>query len=328
MIDPKEIENVLGRLPAVEAELGDPNVLGDRKKYLTVLADYRFLKKLDYVWCAYQLEEASEKEVSEALLPPDPLEGRNAVVEIRAGTGGDEAALFAGDLFRMYSRWAEAKGWKINVMSASQTSLDGYKEIIFTVVGEDSYSLLRFESGAHRVQRVPETETQGRIHTSAATVVVFPEADERDDLEIPEKDIRIDLFCAGGAGGQHVNKTESAVRMTHLPTGLVAVCQDERSQIRNREKCFATLKARILDHLRREEEAKIGGDRLKLRGSGDRSEKIRTYNFPQNRLTDHRIGLTLYSLDRVINGEIDEILNSLRNHDLDERLKAALEGKR
>lgn len=328
MIDLKEIENVLGRLSSVETELGDPNVLSDRKKYLSVLQDYKFLKKLDYVWCAYQLGEATEKEVSAALLKPDPLDGRSAVLEIRAGTGGEEAALFAGDLFRMYCRYAETKGWKVSVMHSNATSLNGYKEIVCTVSGEDAYGALRFESGAHRVQRVPETEAQGRIHTSAATVVVFPEADERDDLEIPEKDIRIDLFCAGGAGGQHVNKTESAVRMTHLPTGLVAVCQDERSQIRNREKCFATLKARILDHLRREEEAKIGADRLTLRGSGDRSEKIRTYNFPQNRLTDHRIGLTLYSLDRIIEGEMEEVLSALKAHDLEERMKVALEEKK
>lgn len=328
MIDPRQIENVLGRLSAVEAELGDPNVLADRRKYLTVLADYKFLKKLDYVWCAYQLEEATEKDVSEALLKPDPLDGRNAVLEIRAGTGGEEAALFAGDLFRMYSRYAETQGWKVSVMHANATSLDGYKEIVFTVSGEDVYGALRFESGAHRVQRVPETEAQGRIHTSAATVVVFPEADERDDIEIPDKDIRIDLFCSGGAGGQHVNKTESAVRMTHLPTGLVAVCQDERSQIRNREKCFATLKARVLDFMRRQEEAKVGADRLTLRGTGDRSDKIRTYNFPQNRLTDHRIGLTLYALDRIVNGEMGEVLSALRSHDLDERLRAALENRK
>lgn len=327
MIDPKEIENVLGRLSSVETELGDPNVLADRKRYLSVLADYKFLKKLDYVWCAFQLGEATEREVSAALLKPDPFEARNAVMEIRAGTGGEEAALFAGDLFRMYSRYAETRGWKVSVMHANATSLNGYKEIVFTIIGEDAYGTMRFESGAHRVQRVPETESQGRIHTSAATVVVFPEADERDELEIPEKDIRIDLFCAGGAGGQHVNKTESAVRMTHLPTGLVAVCQDERSQIRNREKCFATLKARILDHLRREEEAKIGADRLTLRGSGDRSEKIRTYNFPQNRLTDHRVGLTLYALDRVIDGEMNEVLAALKSHDIDERMKVALEGR-
>lgn len=327
MIDVDQITEVLGRLPAVEAELGDPNVLADRRKYMAVLADYKFLKKLDYIYCAYQLEEATEDDVAGALLPYDPLEDRNAVLEIRAGTGGEEAALFAGNLFRMYSRYAETKGWKISVMSSSPTSLDGYKEIVFTVVGEGAYGLLRFESGAHRVQRVPETETQGRIHTSAATVVVFPEADEDDELEIPEKDIRIDLFCAGGAGGQHVNKTESAVRMTHLPTGLVAICQDERSQQRNREKCFATLKARILDHKRKEEEAKIGADRLTLRGSGDRSDKIRTYNFPQNRMTDHRIGLTLYSLDRIINGEMEEVLTSLKKNDLDERIKVALQKK-
>ncbi len=328
MIDSALIENLLTRIPSVEAELGDPAVLQDRKRYLAVLADYRFLKKLDYAYVAWQLGEATERELSAALLKPDPLEDRNAVMEIRAGTGGEEAALFAGDLFRMYSRYAEQKGWKVEVQHENKTSLNGYKEIVFLVKGEGAYGALRFESGGHRVQRVPETETQGRIHTSAATVVVFPEADETDELDIPEKDIRIDLFCAGGAGGQHVNKTESAVRMTHLPTGLVAVCQDERSQIRNREKCFATLKARILDFRRREEEAKLGADRLTLRGSGDRSEKIRTYNFPQNRLTDHRIGLTLYALDRIIDGDLAELLDALRNNDLDERLKRALAEKR
>ena len=314
LVDKEQIENVLGRLPSVEAEMGDPAVLSDRKRYRAALDEYSFLKKLDYAWTAYQLEEATEQEVLAALLPPDPLERRNAVMEIRAGTGGEEAALFAGDLFRMYSRYCE-------------TSLDGYKEIVFTVKGEGAYGRFRFESGAHRVQRVPETEAQGRIHTSAATVVVFPEADEEDEIEIPEKDLRIDLFCAGGAGGQHVNKTESAVRMTHIPTGLVAVCQDERSQIRNREKCLATLKARILDFRRREEEAKIGADRLTLRGSGDRSDKIRTYNFPQNRLTDHRIGLTIYSLDRIIDGDLGQVLDALHAHDVDERIKAALESR-
>ena len=328
MIDSALIENLLTRIPSVEAELGDPAVLQDRKRYLAVLADYRFLKKLDYAYVAWQLGEATERELSAALLKPDPLEDRNAVMEIRAGTGGEEAALFAGDLFRMYSRYAEQKGWKVEVQHENKTSLNGYKEIVCLVKGEGAYGALRFESGGHRVQRVPETETQGRIHTSAATVVVFPEADETDELDIPEKDIRIDLFCAGGAGGQHVNKTESAVRMTHLPTGLVAVCQDERSQIRNREKCFATLKARILDFRRREEEAKLGADRLTLRGSGDRSEKIRTYNFPQNRLTDHRIGLTLYALDRIIDGDLAELLDALRNNALDERLKRALAEKR
>ena len=355
MLDARQIENVLGRLGSVETDLGDPNVLSDAKRYRATLRDHAFLKRLESAYSSYskalsdikgneellsdpdfkdeaESEIASLKEklpelehrVLAALLPPDPLEGRNAVMEIRAGTGGDEAALFAGDLFRMYSRYAEAKGWKISVMNASETSLDGYKEVVFTVEGEGTYGRLRFESGGHRVQRVPVTEAQGRIHTSAATVVVFPEADEEDDLEIPEKDIRIDRFCAGGAGGQHVNKTESAVRMTHLPTGLVAVCQDERSQQRNREKCFATLKARILDFRRREEEAKLGADRLSLRGSGDRSERIRTYNFPQNRMTDHRIDLTLYSLDRIIDGDLDGLLDALSAHDLDERISRAL----
>ncbi len=355
LVDSGRIESVLGRLGSVEAELGDPNVLSDAARYRAVLRDHAFLKRLEAAWRAYgkiqsdiegnktllededfrdeaaleiaRLEEElpqAERRVLAALLPPDPLEGRNAVLEIRAGTGGEEAALFAGDLFRMYSRYAEMRGWKISVMNSAETSLDGFKEVVFTVVGEGAYGRLRFESGGHRVQRVPVTEAQGRIHTSAATVVVFPEADEEDELEIPEKDIRIDLFCAGGAGGQHVNKTESAVRMTHLPTGLVAVCQDERSQQRNREKCFATLKARILDFKRREEEAKLGADRLSLRGSGDRSERIRTYNFPQNRVTDHRIDLTLYSLDRVIEGLMDPLLDALEANDLDERIKKAL----
>ncbi len=324
MIDPSQIEKLLGRLPSVEAEMGDPSVFSDKARSRKLLAEYAFLKKLDYEWVAYQLGEASEKDLAAALLKPDPLAARNAVMEIRAGTGGEEAALFAGDLFRMYSRYAETAGWRISVMNENKTSLDGYKEIVFTVVGDGAYGRLRFESGGHRVQRVPETEAQGRIHTSAATVVVFPEADEEDELEIPDCDIRIDLFCAGGAGGQHVNKTESAVRMTHIPTGLVAVCQDERSQIRNREKCLATLKARILDKRRRDEEAKLGADRMSLRGSGDRSERIRTYNFPQNRMTDHRIDLTLYSLDRIIDGEMGPLLDALAEHDMDERLEREL----
>lgn len=355
MLDREKIRKVLGRLPSVETELGDPAVLSDAKRYRAALRDHAFLKKLESASHAYEktlsdiagseelLEDPEfrddaaaelerlrgqlgecERRVLAALLPPDPLEGRNAVMEIRAGTGGDEAALFAGDLFRMYSRYCESVGWRMSVMNSNATSLDGYKEIVFTVSGDGAYGRFRFESGGHRVQRVPETEAQGRIHTSAATVVVFPEADEEDELEIPDSDIRIDLFCAGGAGGQHVNKTESAVRMTHLPTGIVAVCQDERSQQRNREKCFATLKARILDFRRREEEAKLGADRLSLRGSGDRSERIRTYNFPQNRLTDHRIDLTLYSLDRIIDGDMGALLDALAAHDLDDRISRAL----
>ena len=355
MLDTEKIKNVLGRLASVESDLSDPCVLSDAKRYRATLREHAFLKKLEANFSAYGkalsdirgnealLEDPDFKDeaVAEiealkaslpelehrilgALLPPDPFEPRTAVMEIRAGTGGDEAALFAGDLFRMYSRYCEAHGWKVSVMHSNATSLDGYKEIVFTVIGEGAYGRFRYESGGHRVQRVPETEAQGRIHTSAATVIVFPEADEEDELEIPEKDIRIDLFCAGGAGGQHVNKTESAVRMTHLPTGLVAVCQDERSQQRNREKCFATLKARILDLKRREEEAKLGADRLTLRGSGDRSERIRTYNFPQNRMTDHRIDLTLYSLDRIIEGEMDDLLDALVRRDQDQRIASAL----
>ena len=355
MIETRQIESVLGRLESVESDLGDPDVLSDPRRYRAALREHAFLKKLESAYSSYRkitddiagneellgdpdLKQVAEEELQQlrgalvsaerqvlaALLPPDPLESRNAVMEIRAGTGGEEAALFAGDLFRMYSRYCEAQGWKICLMHGNATSLDGYKEIVFTVQGEGAYGRLRFESGGHRVQRVPATEAQGRIHTSAATVVVFPEADEEDELEIPEKDIRIDLFCAGGAGGQHVNKTESAVRMTHLPTGLVAVCQDERSQQRNREKCFATLKARILDFRRSQEEAKLGADRMSLRGSGDRSGRIRTYNFPQNRMTDHRIDLTLYSLDRIIDGELSGLLNALHDHDLDERIARAL----
>ncbi len=335
--------------------MGDPVVISDAKRYRETVREHTALRKLEAAAKRYFkilddiegneslledpdfAEEAkaeierlkaeipgAEMSVLAGLLPPDPLEERNAVFEVRAGTGGDEAALFAGDLFRMYSRYCEAKGWKISVMSASPTSLDGYKEVLFTVIGEGAYGLFRFESGGHRVQRVPVTEAQGRIHTSAATVVVFPEADEEDELEIPDSDIRIDLFCAGGAGGQHVNKTESAVRMTHLPTGLVAVCQDERSQQRNKEKCLATLKARILDFRRKEEEAKLGASRLSLRGSGDRSERIRTYNFPQNRLTDHRVDLTLYSLDRIVEGEMEPVLSALREKDLSDRISTAL----
>ena len=356
MVEKSQIKSVLDRLVAVEAAMGDPAVIADAKRYRETVREHTALRKLESAAKRYFkvlddiegneslledpdfAEEAkaeierlkgeipdAERAVLAGLLPPDPLDGRNAVFEVRAGTGGDEAALFAGDLFRMYSRYCETKGWKINVMSSSPTSLDGYKEIVFTVVGDGAYGCFRFESGGHRVQRVPETEAQGRIHTSAATVIVFPEADEaEDDFEIPEKDLRIDIFCAGGHGGQGVNTTYSAIRMTHLPTGLVAQCQDERSQQRNKEKCLATLKARILDQKRREEEAKAGASRLSLRGSGDRSERIRTYNFPQNRLTDHRVDLTLYSLDRIVEGDMDPVLSVLHESDLSDRITAAL----
>ena len=356
MIEKAQIANVLARLRQVEADMGDATVIADAKRYRETVREHTALKKLEAAATRYfkllddiegnralaedpelgemakeelqTLEAAvpeAERAVLAGLLPPDPLDARAAVFEVRAGTGGEEAALFAGDLFRMYARYCEAKGWRLNVMSESPTTLGGYKEIVFSVQAEGAYGAFRFESGGHRVQRIPETEAQGRIHTSAATVIVFPEADaDDDDFEIPEKDLRIDIFCAGGHGGQGVNTTYSAIRMTHLPTGLVAQCQDERSQQRNKEKCLATLKARILDQKRREEEAKAGASRLSLRGSGDRSERIRTYNFPQNRLTDHRVDLTLYSLDRIIEGNLDPVLDALREKDVSERIAAAL----
>ena len=256
-----------------------------------------------------------------SLLPPDPSDARNAVFEIRAGTGGEEAALFAAVLFRMYSKYCDSKGWKISIIDANGTELGGYKEIVFTVIGDGAYGRFKYESGGHRVQRVPETEAQGRIHPSAATLIVFPEAEENDDIVLPESDLRIDIFCAGGHGGQGVNTTYSAIRITHLPTGLVAQCQDERSQHRNKEKALGVLKARILDQQRQAEEAKLGKTRLDLRGSGDRSQRIRTYNFPQNRMTDHRINLTLYSLDRIVEGELDTLLDQLAAYDQDQRLQ-------
>ena len=356
MLEKEQIDRALARLPQVESDMGNPAIIGDAKRYRETVREHTALRKLESAATRYfkilsdiegnvsllcdpefaseaQLEidrlkaelPDAERRVLAGLLPSDPFEARNAVFEVRAGTGGEEAALFAGDLFRMYSRYCETRGWKIAMMSSSPTSLDGYKEIIFTIQGEGAYGTFRFESGGHRVQRVPETEAQGRIHTSAATVIVFPEADEEtDDFEIPDKDLRIDIFCAGGHGGQGVNTTYSAIRMTHLPTGLVAQCQDERSQQRNKEKCLATLKARILDQRRREEESKAGASRLSLRGSGDRSERIRTYNFPQNRLTDHRVDLTLYSLDRIVEGELEPVLSALREKDLSDRIAAAL----
>jgi peptide chain release factor 1 len=265
-----------------------------------------------------------ERDLRLILLPPDPDDARNAVMEIRAGTGGDEAALFAGDLFRMYSRYAESAGWKISVVDASSSDVGGYKEIVFTVEGDGAYGVMRYECGTHRVQRVPTTESSGRIHTSAATVAVFPEADASDDIDIPPADVRVDIYRASGPGGQCVNTTDSAVRLTHLPTGIVAQSQDQKSQHRNKEKAMQVLKARVLDAARREEAAKQGAARRSQIGSGDRSERIRTYNFPQNRLTDHRIGLSLYSLDRVLEGELDEVVKPLREHDMESRMQDEL----
>ncbi|WP_150740525.1 peptide chain release factor 1 [Pandoraea anapnoica] len=255
--------------------------------------------------------EDLEGTLQRMLLPRDPNDDRNIYLEIRAGTGGDESALFAGDLLRMYSRYAERQRWQVEIMSASESDLGGYKEVIVRLVGQGAYSRLKFESGGHRVQRVPATETQGRIHTSACTVAVMPEADDVADVEINPADIRIDTFRASGAGGQHVNKTDSAVRITHLPTGIVVECQDDRSQHRNKDKALKVLAARIKDAQLRAQQAKEAATRKSLIGSGDRSERIRTYNFPQGRMTDHRINLTLYKLEYIMDGDLDEMINAL-----------------
>ncbi len=255
--------------------------------------------------------ERLEAELQKALLPRDPNDDRNIFVEVRAGTGGDESSLFAGELFRMYVRYAERHGWQVELISESPSELGGYKEVIARIAGQGAYSRLKFESGGHRVQRVPETEAQGRIHTSACTVAVLPEADAVDAVVLNPAELRIDTFRASGAGGQHVNKTESAIRVTHLPTGIVVECQDSRSQHKNREKALGVLAAKIRDKQVREQQAKTASTRKSLIGSGDRSERIRTYNFPQGRVTDHRINLTLYKIDRIMDGELDELIDAL-----------------
>ena len=269
--------------------------------------------------------EAAELELQKLLLPRDPNDERGIFLEIRAGTGGDESALFAGDLFRMYARYAERQRWKVEVVSANESELGGYKEIIARVEGLGAYSKLKFESGGHRVQRVPATETQGRIHTSACTVAVMPEVDEIADVELNPADLRIDTFRASGAGGQHINKTDSAVRITHLPTGIVAECQDGRSQHANKASAMRVLAARIKDIQVREQQAKEAATRKSLVGSGDRSERIRTYNFPQGRMTDHRINLTLYKLDAIMEGDLDELVNALVAEHQAEQLAALSE---
>jgi len=251
-------------------------------------------------------------ELQTALLPKDPDDTRPAYLEVRAGTGGEEAALFAADLARMYLRYAERKGWRTEIMSESASDLGGYKEVVLRIEGDDVYGQLRFESGGHRVQRVPATESQGRIHTSACTVAVMPEPDAAEEITLDPADLRIDTFRASGAGGQHINKTDSAIRVTHLPTGLVAECQDDRSQHRNKAKALAVLQARLRDRERTEREAKEAAARKALVGSGDRSDRIRTYNFPQGRLTDHRINLTLYRLAAILEGDLDEVIAALK----------------
>ena len=266
--------------------------------------------------------EALERELPILLLPKDPNDAKNVIVEIRGGVGGEEAALFAGDLFRMYARYAERHGWRVDVIDKNATEIGGFKEISFSVDGAGAYSFLKYESGTHRVQRVPVTESSGRIHTSAVTVAVLPEAEEVE-LEIAPADLRIDTYCASGAGGQYVNRTETAIRITHLPTGIVVQCQDEKSQLKNKEKAMRVLRARILEAAREEQAATVAADRKSQVGSGDRSERIRTYNFPQGRVTDHRIGLTLHKLAAVLDGDLDELLAALITADQAEKLRQA-----
>lgn len=356
MITQAYMDMLTERLRALESDIANPAVAAQQRKFKEVVREHARLRRiLDKAEIFFRLKrdldehrqllesetadpdlkalaadelagldrqcDAAERDLSTALLPVDPADERNVIMEIRAGTGGDEAALFAGDLFRMYNKYCEGRGWKVSVMDASASNVGGYKEVVFSVQGTGVYSVLKYESGCHRVQRVPVTEASGRIHTSAATVAVFPEVEDLDDIEIPASEVRVDIFCSSGPGGQGVNTTYSAIRVTHLPTGLVAQSQDERSQHRNKEKAMNVLKARLLDQRRREEEERSGAARRTQIGTGDRSEKIRTYNFPQNRITDHRINFTVYTLNRFIEGELDELLQALRDHDTSLKLK-------
>ncbi len=341
-----KLEEVADRFREVEGLLSDPTVVNDQNRYRALTKEHAEL--VDVVgryerYCQIRQEIAgsqellrdpdpdvremanaevadleSEKNALEAqlklmLLPKDPNDTRNVILEVRAGTGGDEAALFAGDLFRMYTRYAENQGWKVELLSSAESEAGGFKEVIAMITGKGAYSRFKYESGTHRVQRVPETEAQGRIHTSACTVAVLPEAEDVE-IDIDPTDLRIDLFRASGAGGQHVNKTESAVRITHIPTGVVVSCQDEKSQHKNKAKAMKVLQSRLLDAMQAEQQAKTAADRKSQVGSGDRSERIRTYNFPQGRCTDHRVGLTLYKLEAIMQGDLDEVIETLTTH--------------
>ncbi|OUM49899.1 peptide chain release factor 1 [Bacillus pseudomycoides] len=357
------MNDVLDRLQAVEDRyeklnelLSDPEIISDSNKLreyskeqsdiqekVEVYREYKDVReqlrdakamleeKLDADMREMVKEEVSdlegqEKGLSERLkillVPKDPNDDKNVIVEVRGAAGGDEAALFAGDLYRMYSRYAEVQGWKTEIIEASYTELGGYKEIIFMINGKGAFAKLKFENGAHRVQRVPETESGGRIHTSTATVAVLPEAEEVE-IDIHEKDVRVDTFASSGPGGQSVNTTMSAVRLTHLPTGVVVSCQDEKSQIKNKEKAMKVLRARVYDKFRQEAQAEYDQNRKQAVGTGDRSERIRTYNFPQNRVTDHRIGLTIQKLDQILQGKLDDFINALVMEDQAQKMEAA-----
>ena len=345
------------RFEEINLRLMDPTVVSDPKKYAELMKEYKNLTPLvekyrQYKQAKNDLEEAEmlldeggldkdfkeliteqlvenkklveeySEELKILLLPKDPNDDKDVIVEIRGGAGGEEAALFANSLYRMYSMYADSQGWKTEVLSSNPTELGGYKEISFSINGDGAYSKLKFESGVHRVQRVPETETQGRIHTSTVTVAVLPEVDEIE-FEINPTDLKIDVFRSSGAGGQHVNKTESAIRITHLPTGTVVECQDERSQHKNKDKAMKILRSRIYENMVAEQNAAVAADRKLQVGTGDRSERIRTYNYPQGRLTDHRIGLTLYKLDSILNGDLTELFDALITFDQAEKLQAS-----
>jgi len=341
-----KLEEVVDRFREVEGLLSNPATTADQEKFRGLTREHADLAEIVEVYGEFkrvsaalegnrellrdadpEMRELARQEIPELearheslaaqlrqlLIPKDPNDAKNCILEIRAGTGGEEAAIFAGNLFRMYCRYADTKGWRVELMSASESDAGGFKEVIALISGQRVYSRLKYESGTHRVQRVPETEAQGRIHTSACTVAVLPEAEDVD-LVIDPSDLRIDVYRAQGAGGQHVNKTESAVRVTHLPTGVVVACQDGKSQHKNKAQAMKLLKSRILDSMMAEQHAQIAADRKSQVGSGDRSERIRTYNFPQGRCTDHRIGLTLYRLDAIMQGEIDELVEALTTH--------------
>ena len=348
-----KLENLVGRLDELDRILASGEATRDMDQYRKMTREHAELGPVVALYKDWQqteadlesaqdmmadpeMKELAEEEMKAAkarlpeleialqklLLPKDANDERNVFLEIRAGTGGDESALFAGNLFRMYTRYAERRRWQVEVVSANESELGGYREVIARIAGTGVYSKLKFESGGHRVQRVPETEAQGRIHTSACTVAVMPEADELEDVQINSSEIRIDTFRASGAGGQHINKTDSAVRITHLPTGIVVECQDGRSQHQNKAQAMSVLVARIRDAQEREHNAKIASTRKSLIGSGDRSERIRTYNFPQGRVTDHRINLTLYKIDAIMDGDLDDVIDALSTEHQAEQLAA------